>query len=324
MKQFCSKTTYDFICAPVPSTGKILKLEPQEDIGNFLGWLKANKHHIEKQVSRYGGVLLRNFAIESVSAFSKAVQVLCPELLDYTYRSTPRLKLGGQIYTATEYPKNRSIPFHNENSYSRIWPNKLFFYSAIVAEQGGETPIADSRNVYSAIDSVVREKFERLGVRYIRNYTHGIDLSWQEVFQTDSKADVEHYCRKHNITFEWCATEPQLRTKQVCQATIIHPQTQKKIWFNQAHLFHPSAIDAEEHVALINMLGKENLPRNVFYGNGEPIEEEFLDHIREVYIQEKITFSWQRGDLIYLDNRLMAHSREPYAGERKVAVAMGL
>jgi alpha-ketoglutarate-dependent taurine dioxygenase len=324
MIPFCSKIKYDFICAPAPSTGKILKLEPQEDIGNLLNWLKVNKPHIEKQVSQYGGVLLRNFTIESISAFNKAVQLLSPKLLDYTYRSTPRIKLGGQIYTATEYPQNRSIPFHNENSYSRTWPNKLFFYSAIVAEQGGETPLADSRNLYSAIDSNVREKFERLDVMYVRNYTHGIDLSWQEVFQTDSRVDVEHYCRKHDIAFEWSATNPQLRTKQVCQATIIHPQTQEKIWFNQAHLFHPSAIDAEEHAALINMLGEKNLPRNVYYGNGGPIEEESLDHIRKVYIQEKIKFAWQRGDLMYLDNRLMAHSREPYTGERKVAVAMGL
>ena len=47
-----------------------------------------------------------------------------------------------------------------------------------------------------------------------------------------------------------------------------------------------------------------------------------LSHIREAYEQEKIIFKWQKGDIMLLDNVLMAHGREPYKGERKVAVAM--
>lgn len=34
-------------------------------------------------------------------------------------------------------------------------------------------------------------------------------------------------------------------------------------------------------------LRKENLPRNTFYGDGQPIEIEVLNHIREAYNQEK-------------------------------------
>ena len=112
------------------------------------------------------------------------MQSLCPDLLDYVYRSTPRTKLGGKIYTATEYPADRIIPLHNENAYSKSWPQKIFFFSVIVASEGGETPIADSREVYKWIDPEIRHKFEKHRVMYTRNYSKGIDLSWQEVFQT--------------------------------------------------------------------------------------------------------------------------------------------
>ena len=159
---------------------------------------------------------------------------------------------------------------------------------------------------------------------YVRNYTQGIDLSWQEVFQTDSRKVVEEYCQQNKIEYEWDISELHLRTRQLCQATITHPQTNEKIWFNQAHLFHPSSLDLDEKRSLMQMLGEKYMPRNVFYGNDEPIEDKSLDVIKKVYEQEKIKFLWKRGDLMYLDNRLMAHSRGPYLGERKVAVAMGL
>jgi alpha-ketoglutarate-dependent taurine dioxygenase len=47
-----------------------------------------------------------------------------------------------------------------------------------------------------------------------------------------------------------------------------------------------------------------------------------LKHILDVYESEKLTFRWQRGDLMVLDNMLLAHGREPFKGQRKVAVAM--
>lgn len=297
-------------------------LEAKSKAFNPFEWIKENKFLLENILLKQGGLILRNFNIHSVSEFNRIVQCFTPELVEYVYRSTPRSKLGGKIYTATEYPADRVIPLHNENSYSKSWPHKIFFFSAIIASEGGETPIADSRNVYKRIDQQVRSKFEKHGIMYIRNYTRGIDLNWQEVFQTEEKADVESYCKEHQIEFEWKEGIPELTTKQICQAILIHPLSGEPVWFNQAHLFHVSALDKESQLSLIKELGKENLPRNALYGNGEFIEEETLNHIREAYNQEKIKFRWQKGDIMILDNILMAHGRETYKGERKVAVAM--
>ena len=101
-----------------------------------------------------------------------------------------------------------------------------------------------------------------------------------------------------------------------------HPQTKEEVWFNQAHLFHISNLDEEARNSLLEEYGEQHLPRNAFYGDGTSFEKDVLDHVREVYKQEKIIFKWQKGDILLLDNRLMAHGRQPYKGERKVAVAM--
>ena len=304
------------------NSSKILVCELKNKNLNILTWVLEYKPFIESEILKYGGILFRGFNLFSISEFNRFVQVLSPDLLEYIYRSTPRTKLGGKIYTATEYPADRTIPLHNENAYSLSWPEKIFFFSVLVASEGGETRIADSRSIYQKIDSTIRDRFEEKGVLYVRNYRAGMDLSWQEVFQTEKKEEVERYCKEHSIDWEWNKSPSELTTRQVCQATLTHPKTNEKVWFNQAHLFHISSLDEASKNSLLDEYEEEYLPRNAFYGDGNSLELEVLDHIRDVYEQEKILFKWQKGDIMLLDNRLMAHGRQPYKGERKVAVAM--
>jgi len=303
----------------------LLVIAPNNNEVNLIEWLKENKLKIETYLHRFGGILFRGFGIYSVSEFNKVAQSICPNLLDYVYRSTPRTKLGGMIYTATEYPSDRVIPMHNENSYSKNWPEKIFFFSVIVASEGGETPIADSRKVYNKIDKTVREKFEQKGVLYVRNYTKGIDLSWEEVFQTENKDEVNEFCKSHDIEAIWNKNGPELTTKQICQSTYVHHITKEQVWFNQAHLFHTSALADADRLSLIKELsGETNLPRNTFYGDGKPIELHVLEHIRNIYEEEKIKFKWQKGDILMLDNVLTAHGRETKPRRKKNSSSYGL
>ncbi len=92
--------------------------------------------------------------------------------------------------------------------------------------------------VYREIPKEIREEFEHKKVMYVRIYPN-IDLPWTELFQTEDKREVAGFCNKHNIEFE--KTDDGLRTRQVNEATAIHPLTQDKLWFNQAHLFHSNA-----------------------------------------------------------------------------------
>lgn len=294
------------------------------DNGDIIKYIEQNRSEIDKQILQFGGLLLRDFSLRSVSEFNKVANILSPQLLTYENRSTPRTNIGGKIYTATEYPANKSIPLHNENSYTLSWPNKIFFFAVIVAATGGETPIADSREVYKKIDPTIIKKFDEKKILYRRNYTTGIDLSWQEVFQSNDKAQVEKYCKENSINYIWHnKNNLELTTDQICQATLSHPTTKELVWFNQAHLFHKSALDKEDLDTLSKLVGENNLPRNTYFGDGSEINLGYLNHIKDVYESEKIEFRWQKGDVMILDNILMAHSRNPFTGERKTVVAMG-
>ena len=142
------------------------------------------------------------------------------------------------------------------------------------------------------------------------------------MFQTDNKEEVNMFCKNHDIEAVWNNKGPELTTKQICQSTYIHPVTKEPVWFNQAHLFHVSALADSDKLLLVKELGEENIPRNTFYGDGEVIEHNVLEHIRNIYEEEKVKFQWQKGDILMLDNVLTAHGRETFKGERKIAVAM--
>lgn len=298
-----------------------LVVQPALDGVSLNKWAADHREWIETNLINHGGILFRDFAVSGTDDFEQFMNVLTRDLLDYSYRSTPRTQVSGKIYTSTEYPADQHIPMHNEMSYSRSWPMKIWFYSIKVAEQGGETPISDSRKVLAGIDPAVRRRFAEQGVMYVRNYGAGIDLPWEEVFQTSSREEVEAFCRSNGIVFEW-KDGNQLRTAQVCQAIATHPTTGEELWFNQAHLFHVSSLQPELRDSLLATLGEEKLPRNTYYGDGSPIEAEVLEQIRTAFDQATIRFPWQEGDILMLDNMLVAHGRAPFKGARKVVVGM--
>jgi alpha-ketoglutarate-dependent taurine dioxygenase len=280
---------------------------------------------IEQMVSTHlltvGGLLFRGFPIESAADFETLVKMISPDLASYEFGSTPRSQVHNQIYTSTEYPPHQHIPLHNEQAYTTEWPMKIWFYCAQASPEGGYTPIADSREVYRHIPVRIRERFIEKGVMYVRNYGNGLDVPWNKVFNTMDRRAVEQYCRSARIEYEWKA-DGELRTRQVCQAIAVHPLTRETVWFNQAHLFHVSNLEPAVREALLSFVNEEDLPRQVFYGDGTPLETAVLDEIRDVYQCRAVQFPWQKGDVLMLDNMLAAHGRTPFKGPRKILVAM--
>jgi alpha-ketoglutarate-dependent taurine dioxygenase len=298
-----------------------LVVKPRAAALNLVAWAESNRDFIERQLLEHGAILFRDFNIEEISQFEQFARAISGELLDYRERAAPRKEVGARVYTSTEFPPDQSIPLHHEMSYSHNWPAKIWFFCAQPAQQGGSTPIADDREVFELIDQKIKERFMEKKVMYVRNYGEGLDLSWQEAFQTDDRSVVEEYCRNAQTQFEW-RDGNRLRTRQIRQVTVKHPKTGEIVWFNHAHMFHISNLTAEVRDALLSEFKDDEIPRNAFYGDGSPIESSVLDEIRSVYRRSAVIFPWRQRDILMLDNFLASHGREPFVGPRKILVAM--
>lgn len=299
-----------------------LIVQPTMEGVNLVSWASNNKEYLQSRLAKHGALLFRGFSVDSPAKFEEFATVISEkgELFD-EYGDLPRDNPGMKVYHSTPYPADKSILFHNESAHTHRWPLKQLFYCVKASEGGGATPILDCRETYKALDPALIQRFTEKKLLYVRNFIEGLDVSWQQFFQTSSKERVEEYCRKASMSFEW-KSERHLRTTQVCPAVLKHPVTGEMLFFNQIQLHHISCLDPEVRASMLAMFSQEDLPRNVYYGDGTPIEDSVVAEISALYDKLAVRFQWQAGDTILLDNMMIAHARDPFEGTRKILVAM--
>ncbi|MEW6737615.1 MAG: condensation domain-containing protein, partial [Acidobacteriota bacterium] len=298
-----------------------LVIEPELDDIDLIDWARNNTGFIETNLSKYGAILFRGFNIKTEAEFESFAASICPDLFG-EYGDLPRESIKGKVYGSTPYPSEQAILFHNESSHLNRWPMKIWFFCIKAAEQGGETPIVDCRKVYQSLDPHIRDRFAEKGLMYVRNYSNELDVSWQHFFRTTEKSMVEDFCRSNSIDFHWKDGD-RLRTKLIRPAVTNHPKTGELLFFNQVQLHHISCLEAFVRQSMLSLLKEEDMPRNVYYGDGSIIEDSIIEAIREIYEKLAVRFLWQEGDILMLDNMLVAHGRSPFTGTRKIVVTMG-
>ena len=125
-----------------------------------------NQDFLQNKLLRRGALLFRGFAIETPADFEKFVRAFSgKDLLNYVGGASPRIELGGGVYTSTEYPAQYALSLHNELSYSHRFPSHLYFCCLQPSETGGETPIADSRRILKNIKAALVDKFKTKQIR---------------------------------------------------------------------------------------------------------------------------------------------------------------
>jgi len=303
--------------------GKLpLVVEPATPGVDLIDWARNNRPFLDARLLMDGAILFRGFDVPSTAHFEQLCLCFCPELYG-EYGDLPRgSNIGGRIYESTPYPPDRPILMHNESSQMHCWPLKQWFFCLQPAQRGGETPIADCRRIYELLDPAIRERFARRGLMYVRNFSRDLDVSWQGFFHTEDRAEVERYCHEASIQVEW-RQDGGLRTRMINPAVARHPKSGEMVFFNQIQAHHVSCLDPETRESMLSLFRMEDLPRNVYYGDGSPIEDSLVDEIRTLYDEIAVGFAWQKGEILMVDNMLTSHSRNPYEGPRKIAVAMG-
>lgn len=286
-----------------------------------IAWAKGQRDFIETALGKHGGILFRNFGLKTPQDFEAFAEVIEPQLYG-DYGDLPKKEGGNKTYRSTPYPERQMILYHNESSHLDRWPRKQWFFCELPSPVGGATPIVDCREMLRRLPSGLAAEFERRQLLYIRTFTPRLDVSWQDFFKTDSRADVEARLHKAGIEWQWYGDD-ELQTRTRCPAVIRHPVTGERVFFNQVQLHHTSCLEPEVRDDLLALVGHERMPRNVCFGDGEPIPDDVMAVIGRTYEECAVRFQWQQGDIIMLDNMLAAHARDPFEGPRKIVVAMG-
>ena len=200
-------------------------------------------------------------------------------------------------------------------------------------EQGGETPLADARQILKEIPDDIVKIFEDKGIIYhrkllylntLRNFIGNIlpqinASTWNYAFETDNKDDVEAACKKFGLAYTW-KNDRSLTTEARVSAIQKHPKTAEKVWFNTIHFFiHEKYMFGDYMGPIIRLFRKLTGEKfEVFFGDGKVISSSIKKQVLEIIDKNTKTFQWQKGDVLIIDNYLCMHGRNPFAGHRKI------
>jgi alpha-ketoglutarate-dependent taurine dioxygenase len=281
--------------------------------------LATEQLSVRAHLASHGAILFRGYGLENAQQFAHCMAALGMEPFSYAGGDSPRTAIADGVSTSTDYPATASISLHHEMSYLPCWPTYLAFFAELAPVANGQTSLAISADVTAAIDPAVMDRFQARGLKYVRNFNPDLAFgkSWQETYGTDDRDEVISLVEGQHSLACWLENGT-LRVETVCAALIAVDGQDQPIWFNQAEQWHPSALSPQVRQQFAAMLGGDRMPHDCTFGDGSQIELEDLRSVRRTMARAKLLFDWQAGDLLILDNRLMMHGREPFAGQRRI------
>ncbi len=318
----------------------------------LLLWLKNNKAELDKSFLKNGAILFRGFEIDTPKDFEDLAVQVDSRLEQSYYGTSPRNLVAGTkcVFTASELPGYYPIPQHCEMTYVKHPPVNIFFYCHVEPEYGGESPICNFRKVYAEMNPKIRNEFDTKGVLTVRNYSNPKKSSpfnlfelkkWNQIFNTEDKAEVEKQCREQEMDFEWMPGD-NLRITHRTPATIKHPVSGETVWYNHLQVFHPHGADVEysyihthqqrsktffwKHFLKVMVKLKSittqpiDQSMNVLFRDGSAVPNSYVEHIQELIWKNLVILPWKKNDVIAVDNFSTSHGRLPYEGKREILV----
>jgi len=301
--------------------------------------LAGSSDWLPELLRQYGAILFRGFSLRTAEEFRAATARLFHHGLNpYTGGASPRRELLPGVFESTRLPARLRMAQHNEMSYLPDPPKTIVFFCEIEPQQGGETPLADSREIYRQMPPKLLRRFQEHGVRYHRhmygprrNFVFAalnrwlkVRRSWMETFSTTDRAEVERISALQGGTAHW-DNEEGVRITTELPALRRHPDTGEPLWFNHVATFlvTPQSVGLARYLlyrlVYFNPLQR---PAHATFGNGDPISLAQLKAINGAIDRATVRFRWQRGDFLLLDNQTVTHGRMPFRGERRILVAM--
>ncbi|EWM18983.1 TauD/TfdA family dioxygenase [Kutzneria sp. 744] len=292
-----------------------------EAIGDAPNWTAEHRNALRATVAEHGSVLVRGLSLRDEAEIGAVFRRMATGLMTERESFAPRRPYSDGVYSASKWPPNQQMCMHHEMSYTLDFPGLVLFACLRAPAVGGATAMADSPIVLDALPTELVERFEGEGWLLTRNYNDEIGASLAQAFGTDDRAAVENYCRANAIEFEW-RPDGGLRTRQRRSAIVHHPVTGRRCWFNQIAFLNEWTLAPEVREYLVDVYGADAMPFNTSFGDGDPIGEDVVQLLNEVYQDNTVRESWQAGDLLLVDNIRTAHGREPFEGSREVLAAM--
>ncbi|XP_070567824.1 dapdiamide synthesis protein DdaC-like [Ptychodera flava] len=317
----------EFVARPRHNFPALYSFNPAVADSTYMGDLaKDTRRIMESQLHFYGALLFRGLPLESGDDFSRFMKRLGYTLMDYEEGNYIRDKVAEHVLTASNEPPEYTIDFHSELAFLENLAMKIIFYCNVppLPGHGGESIIADTRDILKKLHPDFVNKLRKLGVLYMQRLPRVGDgnlVGWEEMFKVKSKADASKYIEEIRSGSMHYFEDDTLVYKYKLPALKTHPKTGEEIWCNQIQNHHADYFKHHPLMAHLD-LPDDKYPFHCYYGDGSVFEEEVLQHLRSVAWELGVGFQLQKGDILALDNHYVHHGRLGFSKQRRVFVAL--
>ena len=307
-------------------------------IDGFVNWVKANRPSLDRLLIQHGGMVFRGFPVKTADDFNAWVALYDQFESGYAGGATLRSKIKGNVFESTRYSADLKIPQHQEMAYVRDYPGRIAFHCHTRAKDGGETPINDMRRLTAELPESLRMKLAERGTLVTRNFAappadgsvefseHPDERSWKTAFYTDNADEVIQICADKGMEPIWNDNK-SLTVRNRLDAFTKHPSTGEVIYRSSIHMWSGRAYMAEDSSPtraerIHKMYAGQKYRSDVSLGDGSQLSADECKLINQLHDDGEIAWDWQEGDVMLLDNLIMAHGRNSFVGERLTQAAL--
>lgn len=324
----------------------------RQDFAFLLSFVKDNCAAINKVIGETGAVLFRGFEVRTAEQFEQIALLIKPNLSKQYLGTSPRTSTSEYTFTASEIGPSKPVAAHCEMAFlPNSKPERIFFCCLQPSEYGGETPIVRVDHVLRDMPARVRSRFEAQGVRYVRNYAGKASAKslnpfqlkpWEDVFETTDPREIQKMCDRDGVAASFSNDGKDLRLSNTQPAILAHPQSKIPVWSSHAAVFNiwGPFIEMTQvlryrwdwRTAIFGLIvwiltitmkfiySAEQQAMNSFYGDGVELSYSDIKAISDATWKNYAVYKWQKGDIVAVDNNLVAHGRLPFRGSRKRVV----
>src|SRR5215469_5895483 len=101
------------------------------------GLLRGLGPSLDAVLTKHGAVLFRGFSLTAQQFREVSAHLLGDSFRPYVGGTSPRKQVDERIYESTRFPRNLTLPLHNEMSYLPDPPRRIAFFCELPAESGG-------------------------------------------------------------------------------------------------------------------------------------------------------------------------------------------
>ncbi|MEH2242193.1 TauD/TfdA family dioxygenase [Nostoc sp.] len=256
--------------------------------------LELDKEQIISLFKSDGILLFRRFNVDT-DTFKEFTNFLSRDFINYAGGAFRRRVINGDQTLLSVNDFKSEIKLHGEMYYQQTIPLMLWFFCANPPLEDGETTVCDGRQFFHEISSSTKELFNKKKLKFTVSISKE---EWQKKYQTDNLNTLEEICQNNN-THLTVNDDKSILIEYICPA-IIHSRCGK-------------------HQVFINSLlpTKQFISKILKFEDNSEIPDEVVSELNE--IAEKITteISWQKGDILMIDNTRILHGRRAFADDQR-------